>query len=105
MAWRTADYVCDVCGAETSDHLAPAPLPAALPCPCGAEQRKVIGAPVVLKASYPEGSHRLDHMREQRKLKREERKAVWRGDKDTMRRVAQEKKALGRHVTRDKGPE
>lgn len=104
MAWRTADYVCDSCGERTDDYLAQAPLPDSLPCSCGAAQRKEFGAPMVLKESFPDGSGRFNHLREQRKLRREERRAVRSGKKDDMKRIAAEKQTLGRHITRDRGP-
>lgn len=105
MSWRMADYICDSCGALTTDHLAQYPLPETLLCPCGQQQRQIMGAPMVLKASYPDGSGRLDHLREQRKLRREERRVVRAGDKAGMQKVQEEKRKLGSFIKADKAPE
>jgi len=105
MAWRTADYGCEHCGAQTEDYLGQAPLPDTLPCTCGQLQQRRFGAPMVLKASFPDGSGRFNHMREQRKLRREERRAVRTRNKEDMRRIGEEKRKLGSHIRTDKGPD
>lgn len=98
--WRSQDYLCDPeqkgCGHRWDEVVAFAEKDLPRLCPaCGWAGIPVIGAPALAQVSHPDGTtHRFADLKEQRKIRREERKAVWKQDKREMAKIKQEKAKL-----------
>lgn len=89
-SWISRDHYCDACGHTTialHDRAAETDL---VPCEsCGEPARKVISANIT-QASYVDGNGRLNHLREQRAVEREFKKARRQGRKDDVKRLRKE---------------
>lgn len=93
-------FECQVCSQYTEEQFRIADMPDSIDCGCGGNAVRIIQAPEVLKASYPDGHKRKgwSELREASTLTKEKRGTR---DKQEQKRIANQIRKLGVNITKD----
>ena len=96
MAWITYDYRCSECGLTEPHMVDKDNVPELTTCnECAGVAARILSIGTVMRSIIPSGTtKRFDGLREQSRLRKEERKARRSGDKKTLVKIAQERKKL-----------
>lgn len=91
-------YRCDGCEVETVEFYKFEERPVSISCTsCGASSYYQIATPMILKASYPDGTKRFQDMKEAAKLNKESAGAA---GQETKKEIAREIRKLGVGVSK-----
>lgn len=96
--WKSYDFWCEHCGERQEGVLCRleigAPPPEWTRCTCGEPARRASTFGSNMKVALPDGNRRLDPIRRQRAIQKEERKAKRKGDKKELAKLQAEKAKL-----------
>jgi len=71
LSYKSFNYQCDFCGIKTIELVDRTELPKPVSClDCDGMLIPQLGAPMVMNASFPDGTKRFTTLKEQRKLKK-----------------------------------